>query len=181
MVKIACVWTGWFSAQLHPEGELTFFSLRLSAKLKESSHLPVAFTSLLVAAFRYRCLFPVPLFPQRWMSWNSESFKSVPWSEQTQNVSLLLCLINLGHSGLSLQASVFLSPMDTVKSCSEPCCYDLIFLQTERFNLFRCQAKRTQTWNSPGYSNLAARELKGKKINRGIILLSLDCNLNIKT
>lgn len=79
----------------------------------------------------------------------------MPWSEQIYNVPLLLCLINLGHSRLSLQASAFLSPMDAVKSRSEPC-YDLIFLQTERSNLFRCQAKGTQTWNSPGYSNLAA-------------------------
>lgn len=158
MARTECVWTGWFSARLHPEGELTFFSLKLSAKLKESSDLPVVFTSLLVAAFFYRGLFLVPLFPQRWMSWSSESFKSVPWSEQIHDVSLLFCLINLEHARLSLQASVFLSPMDTVKSCSEACCYDLIFLQMERFNLFRCQAKRTQTWNSPGCSNLAARE-----------------------
>lgn len=158
MEKIECVWTGWFSARLHPEGELTFFSLKLSAKLKELSDPPVAFPAS--CCIFYRGLFLVPLFPQRWMSWNSESFKSVPWSEQIHDVSLLLCLINLGHARLSLQASVFLSPMDTVKSCSEACCYDLIFLQTERFNLFTCQAKRTQTWNSPGCSNLAARELK---------------------
>lgn len=175
MMKSVCVWTGWFSAWLHPEGGLTFFSSQTVCKGIIWS--PCALPSLLVAAF-FRGLFLVPLFPQRWMSWNSESFKSVPWSEQIHDVSLLLRLINLGHPRLSLQASVFLSAMDTVKSCSEPCCYDLIFLQAERFNLFRCQAKRTQTWNYPGYSNLAPR---GKKINRGIILLSLDCNFKIKT
>lgn len=77
-------------------------------------------------------------------------------SDHIYDVPLLLCVINLGHFRLSLQASVFLSPVVPAKSHSEPCCYDLIFLQTERFNLFRCQAKGTQTWKSPGYSNLAA-------------------------
>lgn len=160
--KIMCIWTSWFFAWLHPEGELTFFLSNCPQSSRNQFRYPCGLYFPASHCIFYRSLFPVPLCPQMWLSWNSERFKSMLWSEQIYDIPLLLRLINLGHSRRSLQASVFLSPTDTVKSRSEPCCYDLIFLQTERFNLFRYQTKGPQTYNSPGYSNLAAWDLKNQ-------------------